>query len=62
LSRPTIHGAEARFLFRALDAALKRRSSTVLRWIVAVATDLDHFVPWRLRDRGRAALLGPRYE
>jgi hypothetical protein len=30
-------GAEARFLFRGLDAALKRRSSTVVRGFVAIA-------------------------
>ncbi|MGB8579280.1 MAG: hypothetical protein WCD47_00535 [Candidatus Sulfotelmatobacter sp.] len=61
-------GAEARSSLGALDAALKRRSSTVLRGLVMsplilivadgwaiVAMNLDCH-PRRLRDRGRAAL------
>jgi hypothetical protein len=36
-------GAEARFLLGALDAALKRRSSTVVRGFVTIASTVS---PW----------------
>ena len=65
-------GAKAQLQIRAIDAALKRRSSTVFHafvsgavskagdrrrlWVIAFRFHLS--APCRLRDRGRAALQG----